>query len=82
MPIERHHTMWEDQRLRVLRQVMALEQQVAELRKSQGARFGLPSPSDLLLTLGLDKGFSRSPSAARLDLEAQKKDLSRPSHSR
>ncbi len=74
--------MWDYQRLRVSHQVMALEQQVAELRKSQSARFGLPSPSDLLLTLGLDKGFSRSPSAARLDLEAQKKDLSRPSHSR
>ena len=63
-------------------QVIALEQQVAELRRAQAARFGLPSASDLLLTLGLDKGFSRSSSAAQLDLEAQKKDLSRASHGR
>ena len=73
--------MWETREC-VSHQVIALEQQVAELRKSQAQRFALPSPSDLLLTLGLDKGFSRSPSAARLDLEAQKKDLDRPSHSR
>ena len=74
--------MWELWRLCVLHQVAALEQQVAELQKAQAGRFGLPSPSDLLLTLGLDKRFSRTPSAARLDLEAQKKDLDRPSHTR
>ena len=59
-----------------------LEQQVADHKRAQAPRFGLPSPSDFLQTLGLDKGFSRSSSAAQLDLEAQKKDLSRPDHSR
>ena len=59
----------------------ALEQQVIELRR-QGSRFGLPKPSDLLSSLGLDRGFSRTSSAANLDLEAQKKDLSRASYAR
>ncbi|CAK0744384.1 hypothetical protein CVIRNUC_001543 [Coccomyxa viridis] len=62
-------------------QVAALEQQVIELRK-QGSRFGLPKPSVLLSSLGLDRGFSRTSSAAKLDLEAQKKDLSRASYAR
>lgn len=66
----------------VTSQVAALEQQVADLRRAQASRFGLPSTSDLLQTLGLDRGFSRTPSAAQLDLEAQKKDLGRPGHSR
>lgn len=52
-----------------------------ELRK-QGSRFGLPKPSVLLSSLGLDRGFSRTSSAAKLDLEAQKKDLSRASYAR
>ena len=65
----------------LLAQVAALEQQAIELRK-QGSRFGLPNPSDLLSSLGLDRGFSRTSSAANLDLEAQKKDLSRLSYGR
>ena len=65
----------------LLAQVAALEQQVIELRK-QGLRFGLPKPSELLSSLGLDRGFSRTSSAANLDLEAQKKDLSRASYAR
>lgn len=61
----------------------ALEKQIAELRRAQASRpFGLPSPLELLSTLGIDRGFPRSSSAANLDLEAQKKDLSRPGHSR
>ena len=59
----------------------ALEQQATELKR-QGPRFGLPKPSDLLSSLGLDRGFSRTSSAANLDLEAQKKDLSRASYAR
>ena len=54
---------------------------MTELRK-QGPRFGLPNPSELLSSLGLDRGFSRTSSAANLDLEAQKKDLSRASYAR
>jgi hypothetical protein len=63
-------------------QVAALEQQVADLRRAQASRFGLPSTSDLLQMLGLDRGFSGTPSAAQVDLEAQKKDLGSLMHSR